>query len=206
MAATLSSGGNILSFGICQESDCSSFDFSETSSVYTNSNSGGWAVIAGAGALVNFTTADAISAYLTVTLPSGVICSPIALTSFPDDTGLNTQTITSSDLGFSGNLPDGIYSAEYLVNISNVSNQTVQLRIVQSFFLGCTIKCCVDRLIAQIPVEDCGCESVALKNALLAYGLYLALMKNAACGNLTNISNLLARLTKLCSVTNCGCS
>lgn len=199
--ATLAVGGNILSFGICSESDCKSFTFTETSGVYSASNSGGW------GGANNFAIADAIDSRIVVTLPDGTITPAITLYStFPDSAGTATYNITSTALGLSGALPDGIYSATYTVDISNVNSQTVQLSITQSFFIGCTVWCCVQKLIAKIPAEDCGCESVALKNALLAFGLYQSLLFNAGCGNITNITTLLARLTKLCDATDCGCS
>ena len=60
--------------------------------------------------------------------------------------------------------------------------------------------------IAKIPTEGCSCEDVAMKNAVLAWGLYLSLIKNAKCGNITNVTNLLARLTKICSISNCNCN
>lgn len=207
MAATLSSGGNILKFSICQESNCESFKFSETTLTYTTSNSGGWAVVAGAGASVNFTPSDAISAYLTVTLPNGTVCPAVTLyPTFPDTTGLLTQTITATDLGLSGSLPDGVYSASYLVNISNVSSQTVQLSVTQTFLLSCTVNCCVQKLIAKVAEEDCECEDSRITNAMLAFSLYQSLKSAAACSNLTAVANLLARLQKLCSISNCGCS
>ena len=162
--ATLATGNNVLDFSVCQDSSCESFTFSETTGLYTTSNSGGWAVVAGAGASVNFTPSDAISAYLSVTLPNGTIIPSILIyPTFPDSAGLNTYVVTNTALGLSGSLSDGIYSITYQVNINNVSSQTVILTITKSFFFGCTIKCCVDKLISKIPESDCDCESVALK-------------------------------------------
>jgi NADPH-dependent 7-cyano-7-deazaguanine reductase QueF-like protein len=205
--ATLSSGGNSLSFSICQESSCESIKFSETTGTYTATNSGGWAVVSGAGASVNFTPSDAISAYLTITLPNGTVCPAITLyPTFPDTTETLTQTITSGNLGLSGSLPDGIYSATYLVNISNVNSQTVQLQVTQTFFIGCTIWCCVQKLIAKIAESECDCNSKALADAMLAFGLYQSMLSAAKCGNTAAVTHILARLTKLCATTHCGCS
>ena len=205
--ATLSSGGNSLSFHICQENDCEAFKFYETTGTYTTTNSGGWAVLAGAGATVNFVPGDAIQATLTVTLPDGTICPAITLyPTFPDTTGLLSETIDSTDLGLTGSLPDGVYSATYQVDISNVSSQTVVLSVTQSFLLSCTVQCCVNKLIAKVAEEECDCESVAIKNEMLAFALYQSLQSAGACGNLTSVANLLARLQKLCSAVNCGCS
>ena len=199
--ATLATGGNILSFGICSESDCESFTFTETSGVYSASNPGGY------GGANNFAVADAIDSRIVVTLPDGTVTSAITLYStFPDSAGTATYNITSTALGLTGALPDGVYSATYTVDINNVNNQTVQLSITQSFFIGCTVKCCVDKLIALIPTQNCDCNSKALQNAVLAFGLYQSLMFNAGCGNLTNVSTQLASLQKLCSITNCNCS
>ena len=205
--ATLTSGGNILDFDVCESSDCTTFDFSELTGTYTTSNSGGWAVLAGAGALVNFVPSDAIDAHVTVTLPDGTIATAVNVyPTFPDSAGTATQTITNTNLGITGALPDGIYNITYQVDISNVSAQTVVFTQTKSFLLSCTIKCCIDKLIAKIPTSGCSCDDVQMKNALLAHSLYQALLHAGACGNITNVNNILARLNKLCSVTNCGCS
>jgi len=199
--ATLVSGSNVLDFSVCQSSDCQSFSFNETSGVYSLSNSGGW------GGSNNFDIADAVEARIIVTLPNGTIAPTLTLpTTFPDSTGLVIKTITAGDLGLTGGLPDGIYNIEYQVDISNVNSNIVSFSARKSTFFSCTVKCCIDKLISKIAASECDCDDVALKNATLAHGLYLSLLYNAGCGNTTEVATLLTRLTKLCSIQNCGCS
>lgn len=189
----------VLDFDICQENDCTSFDFTDATGVYSSSNSGGYGA-------PNFLVSDAISAYVNVTLPSGVQVSIQVDPTLPDDTGTIVWTVNSTDLGLTGSLPDGIYVIEYVINFNNSNSQTVQKTIVKTFLLSCTIKCCIQKMIAKIPINDCDCESKYLKNALLAFGLYQSLVYNGKCGNTTNTTSLLNRLTKLCNIVDCGCN
>jgi hypothetical protein len=200
--ATIASGGNVLDFNVCQNAGCTSFDFNESTGVYSSVNTGGW----DSTGATNFAIADVISAYIVVTLPDGTICTPFLIYStFPDSTGLLSYTVNATDIGQSG-LSDGIYTIEYQVNVNNVNNQTVLFTKTKTVLFTCNVKCCVDKLIAKIATADCDCESPALKNAILAFSLYQSLLLAGGCGNLTSVSTLLNRLQKMCSITNCGCN
>lgn len=189
----------ILDFDICQASTCKSFSVTDKTGVYSSSNSGGYGA-------PNFAIADAIDATLNVTLPNNTGTLITVFPTLPDSTGNVIQTITNTMLGLSGSLPDGIYVIQYTVNFNNTNNQTIIKTVTKVFLLSCTIKCCIDKMIAKIPTEDCDCNSIAMKNAILAFSLYQSLLFNGKCGNIVNVTSLLFRLTKLCEITNCGCS
>lgn len=197
MATSLVSGGNVLSFTVCQSSDCSSFEFNETS--------GGNTVIGGWEATGNFSTSDAIAARLIVTTPDGVIHSAIDLyPQFPTDDSTIEEEILATNLALT-NLPDGVYTMTYEVDVLNVNSAIVTLSTTSTIFFSCTIKCCVDKLISKIAKSKCDCDSSVIKNAMLAFSLYQALQSAAGCGNLTEVANILNSLNKLCSSNNCGC-
>lgn len=187
-----------LDFDLCQRSDCTSFDIKDTTGVYSSGNSGGYGN-------PNFDISDAIDARIYVTTPAGVQTIIDCFPTLPDSTGASTFTITSSNLGSSGSLVDGIYVVKYQVDFTNASAQTVQYDVVKTLLLSCTIKCCIDKLIAKIATLGCGCDDTQLKNALLAYGLYQSLLYNGKCGNTPAVTNLLSQLNKLCITSNCGC-
>lgn len=189
-----------IDFDVCQNPGCESFDFSETTGVYSLSNSGGWGT-------PNFAISDAFDAKIIVTLPDGTMCPSISLhPTFPDDTGTATWTVSNSTLGLTGSLPDGIYIIEYRVDILDGLGNTQTFNPKKQFLFTCTIKCCVDKLIAKIPTLDCSCDDKNVKNAMLAFSLYQALINAGKCGNYTEVANLLARLTKICNSRNCGCN
>ncbi len=189
----------LLDFNACQSSDCSSINLTEQTGIYSSDNSGGYG-------FPNFVTTDATAASIIVTLPSGTQ-SPVinVFSTFPDSTGDITKTITASDLGLTGALLDGIYVINYIV-VFTIGGTPYVHSTVKTFFLSCSIKCCIDKMIAKIPIGNCDCNDKALKNALLAYGLYQSLLANGKCGNVNNVNTLLLRLNKLCSATSCGCN
>ncbi len=188
-----------LDIDTCQNSDCSSLNITDQTGVYSSGNSGGYGS-------PNFAISDAVGAHLYVTDPSGVQTTINCYPTFPDDTGASTFTITNTDLGNTGSMADGIYVIKYQVDFLNFNSQVVSYNVVKTILLSCSTKCCIDKMIAKIPESDCSCEDKQLKNALLAFGLYQALINAGKCGSVSAVSNLLSRLTKLCSSANCGCS
>ncbi len=188
-----------LDFSLCQKSDCTSFDITDTTGVYSSGNSGGYGN-------PNFAISDAIDSRLYITDPQGVQTIINTYPTLPDSTGTAVFTVTSSDLGGSGNLEDGIYVIKYQVDFNNSSSQTVQYDVVKTILLSCTIKCCIDKMIASIPDSDCSCDDKKIKNALLAFALYQGLIDAGKCGNETKATNILSSLNKLCDIKQCGCS
>jgi hypothetical protein len=196
--ATPSTAPMELDFNACQTSDCGGLEITDTTGLYSSGNAGGYGN-------PNFAISDAIDARIYVTDPSGVISIVNVFPTLPDSAGTSTYTILPSDLGL-GSLADGIYVLRYQVDFNNISSQTVQYEVTKTLLLSCNIKCCIDQLVAKIPTSDCDCEDQALKTALMANGLYMALLKAGGCGNTSAVTNLLETLQRICDSTDCGCS
>lgn len=190
----------VLNFDICQAADCKSFTINETTGIYSATNTGGWGA-------PNAVIGDALDARLIVTLPNltQVTVNNLLFPTLPT-TGTATISVTDANLGLSGGLPDGIYIITYQVDINQVLPFTQTSRsTTKTFLFSCNIKCCVDKLIAKIPELECTCNDQALKDALLAYGLYKSLCSAGSCGLTDKVTNILDRLNKLCNSKSCGC-
>lgn len=188
-----------IDFDVCQSSDCSSFDVTDTTGIYSSGNPGGYG-------LPNFAISDAIDARLYVTLPNGIQVIFTVFPTLPDSTGASVFNVTNIMLGYGGSLPDGVYVIEYQIDFNNANSQTAQYQSTKTILLSCSIKCCVDKLIAKIAVSNCSCDDSAVQTALLAFALYQSLLNSGKCGNLTNVANILARLQRMCGANNCNCN
>lgn len=186
-----------LKFSICQSGDCLSFEFTEETGIYdVNSNAGGWGT-------PNITIGEVIAAELVITTPTGgavIDIYPI----FPDSTGLQIHTVNATSLGTA--LIDGLYTVVYNVYNDVLGVQTLAATTTKIFLLSCTIKCCVDKLVAKVASCGCDCDSPTVKDALLASALYQSLLLAGGCGKTYQVTNILERLNKLCTLKKCGCN
>lgn len=186
-----------LKIAICQNSDCKSVEFSETTGAYSTSNTGGWGS-------PNPTIADATSAILTITQPDGTvttIASSLLYPTFPTTDDTVTYTIDSGDLALGDDvaLPDGIYTFVYEV-LTTTGVYRVQLRKA----LYCQAECCVNGLLAKVATEGCDCSSELVDNALEAY-FWLQVLKASEC-NETAFDNALEIINRICDFNSCNCS
>ena len=182
----------------CESRDCTSFQLTDETGPYSSSNNGGYGA-------PNFETTDAIDARVIVTQPDGTQTTITVYPTFPDSTGNQIVTITAAQLGLT-TLPDGIWTLQYQVDFNNINSQTVQKSVTKTVLFACSVSCCVHKLIAKVAETECGCDSVTLQNALLAHALLKALCSAGSCGSVSQVTNILSRLTKLCSIQNCGCN
>jgi hypothetical protein len=185
-----------LDFSICQNSDCKSIKFSETTCSYSSNNTGGWGS-------PNEEVTDATEATLQIQIPGVVGLVNIDLYSLGYPTNIsNSLTLTSNNLGLGVNypLPDGIYIFTYSVTTSNDI-----YTITKYILLDCQVRCCVSKMLAEIPDKDCDCANETSKKALLAYTYLEALTNAARCGNITKANNILNLLRMICNKKSCGC-
>lgn len=196
-----------LALSVCESKSCDSFDINETTGLYP-ANAGGYDITQA----VNYDVANVIDARLEITLPDGTVVaidsnSPIPVyPTLPDSSGLVPFTVTNTMLGLTGSLPDGLYKIKYQIDINNVFSQIQITDVVENVLFTCSLRCCIDKMFSKIPIQNCDCDSSAVKNALLASALYSALCSAAKCGNITAVDNLMDRLNKLCNVTSCNCN
>jgi len=191
----------VLNFEIEQSDNARKLIFKETTGAYDASlNTDGWGS-------PNEATSDAIAASttLTITTPGGTATvydntDITGLTSFPTtDTGLELE-ILASDLGgaVDAQHTDGVYTIKYTI-VTSLGTYTTEHKI----FISGAIRCCVYKMLAAVDADNCGCDSTEKVYALEAYTFYRALLANAACGNETGYTDLLAVINKLCSNNRC---
>ncbi len=186
----------VLSFNVCESSDCKSLIFTETTGAYNaSSNITGWGS-------PNETTGSAISAKLIVTTPNNVsfTLDLFVTSNFPTSDNTIQYSIPFTSIGqiLDSKLIDGIYNFSYTV-ITNTTtyNQNFQ----QAFY--CQVKCCVDSMFKDLDVE-CDCNEDNKTKAINAWLLLKGLIYSGNSGNINNFNSELAVLQKLCLNNNCS--
>jgi hypothetical protein len=182
----------ILSFDICEKSNCSSLVFSDTTGQYdVKYNLYGYGTpnedITGATALVN------------ITLISGSIIT-INLIDFPTTDKTKEFYINGTDLGFTdGIIPDGIYKFEYIVTTSLGEVLTQN----KSIALYCNSECCVKSMLLDLDTECQDCFAKSSARYIQAFIMLQGLKYTSNKGDITTFNKTLTQLNKLCSGTNC---
>ncbi len=185
----------VLSFEICESSNCNNLSFKETTGAYdVDSNSTGWNT-------PNTSTDDATGATLTITMASGTsyVIDLFATGNFPTtDTGFIYDIInTDIGLALTDTIPDQIITFLYTVTTAtDTYTQTIQ----QSFY--CNVNCCVNSMFLDLDFEcnSCGKD---IDKALEAFAMLQGLKYNSNCGNADEFNNILAQLNKLCVGSSC---
>ena len=188
----------VLSFEICQESNCSGLSFKETTGAYSISNPNGWNA-------PNATIASATAATLTVTMASGTAyIINLFTSSYPT---INTSLVynilnTSIGLALTDTIPDQIIKFTYSVTTgSGLSAVIYTQTIEQSFY--CQVNCCVNSMFTDLDFECDSCNK-NIDDALKAFAMLQGLKYNSNCGNSDEFNNILSQLNKLCGSTNCS--
>jgi hypothetical protein len=180
-----------LDFSITQSCNCKTLTFKELTGAYDAiTNVTGWGA-------PNEATSDAISAYVNIETPTGSSII-FALDDFPtSDTCTVTADITGTagnGIGLNSNFPSGLYEFQYVV----ITGTTTYTRTRQ-MYLYCTLKCCVDKLFANINFEDCECNDPQIDEALLALALLRGLAYHVSVANYTEADAIKTKLTNLCA-------
>lgn len=183
-------------FSICQSSNCKGITFKETTGLYDAvSNTTGWGAVGGGDP--NDMISDATDATLTLTGPDGTVYPALdlfALDGFPKSTEdgylFQASAVDSSLTDFA----DGNWEMTYSVTTSSGTyDETITL------FFHCKISACVCRLVSEIEIDDCKCDTDKLNKALQAKAFSDALSYAVGCGNLNAANEILTSLQKLCS-------
>ena len=190
----------LTNFVVKQSDNSKKLIFKETTGAYdANNNTDGWGT-------PNEDTTDAVTTTLTITDPGAtttVLTSVelAGLASFPTtDTGLELE-ITSQVLGGSTDVAhtDGVYTFSYVV-VTGTSTYTTEHKV----FVSGSARCCVYAMLADVDTVDCDCDATEKTDALEAFTFYRSLIANAAAGNETKYTEILAIVNSLCD--GCKCS
>ena len=177
-------------------SDCLNLLFSETTGVYTTSNTTGWST-------PNPALSTASVPQIKITIPSGsFFIFPLSTFGFPTANINSIYSIPYSSLGFSSNLEDGLYTCEYTVLVNTGSPVIYSSTI--STFIVCNLECCVDRMLLNINDWDCDCSEEAIDKYLTAFSILQQINHSIECGDLTTASSLSNLANKICKNLNCS--
>lgn len=189
-----------LNFSISQGCDGSFFTLTETTGDYSNVNVNGWEAPNASKADIE---PDTVDINITDTLGNSYSLREqraAALTDFPET--VDTVTMLPTDIGLAEDaiIPDGTYSFVYSITVDGVYYERALY-----FYFDSQAKCCVDKMFADIKVDDCCCDDSNLEKALKARGLLIAASYAGRCGQITKAAELLAVVNKLCNHTgNCS--
>lgn len=185
-----------LKFNVCLESDCKTITFTDTTGVYTATNTGGYNT-------PNPSLSEATAATLTITKPDNTnVVINLFTQGFPTKDTTLEYLITGQALGYGvdSKIPDGSFTFQYDTTISGT---IYTKRIVKLFY--CQIKCCIENLFNKISDTSCECTDTFVKKALKGYAYLKSLQVAAKVGNQPRFANLLKILNKICADKNCGC-
>ena len=189
------------SLSICEKNHCSDILLTDSRGLYDATlNPFGW----NGGS--NPTNSTITSATVSVLLPNQTIAVDLDVTTaVTSATILNYQSIfnlgtySTSDLNTSGKLPDGIYTFTYTI----VSSGTTYTSSYKTY-LFCQTRCCVDKLLAEIPNRMT--DVTYINNVETANAFLLAASKSAfSCGKFTETAKLVEAAKKICNFYNKTC-
>lgn len=180
-----------LDFSICQLGDCESVKLKELTGAYNAiTNTTGWG--APNVEIANYLYAK-VEFFLNGT-GDAVYTAEFSNELFP-------TTDTDFEYEIPVSLTDGWYSIVYTVQTAEgVTTAEYTKTIYQSFY--CNVKCCVMSMLDGIDL-DCDCSNDTIDKFNRAYALLVGLEKASGCGNLTNFTNILTELQKICLNNNC---
>lgn len=177
--------------------DCLNLIFNETTGVYSTSN------LTGYGTPNPLITA-ATNATLSVITPSAAYFFPLFSSGFPSFNTNSSYSISSTSLGFSNGLEDGLYQFVYTVTITITGVPTI-FTLTQNFYITCNLQCCIDRMLLNLDSSECdSCNEEETDKYIKAFGILQQIYHAIECGDLTTASNLSNLGNKLCKNINCS--
>lgn len=184
---------------IVTKTNCSQFNFIETTGVYGVSNESGWGT-------PNYDFNEIQDIFLTITnITTGVVYENIEI----DASANGTTELLFADLIVQGqttsnnqiNIPDGIYHFKYTILFDDNNVITADFYLLSL----CTLECKIKKLIADYANKCCkDCKEdilLALFNEVMA--LHQALIYSYQCTNFSQFNKIYTNLTKLLKSYNC---
>lgn len=185
----------------CLSNSCTELSVSETTGTYNASTN-----VGGYGA-PNPTTGAIETYVLVITDPNGTqyTIDLEATTLFPTTDSTVSYTIPLSSLGNRTVIEDGFWQFSWSALSAGPTNSVGN----SAYYFTCNTECCVAELLADITIDDDGCDACNDKQAektltyLRAKALLEALKNAAFCGKLTLFTNIKSAINKICAQTNC---
>lgn len=117
------------------------------------------------------------------------------------------QNIVPSDLSLtSTQFPSGQYELIYTVEANE--DEFSPYIYKTKFIVACQEQCCVDKMWAKVAAKSLCCDCAEFeytKKTVLASSLLEALYKAGECMSLQEVTDLIARIKRICLLNDCGC-
>lgn len=181
------------SINLCLRSNCTELIFTETTGVYSGSNTGGYGA-------PNTSLGTIVSAVLTVTDPDGEEYTIDLFNTFPTTDDDYEYTIDLADLGDRDEIEDGYWQFSYTVNDGS-TNYTGTYATV----FTCSINCCLKNMLVNLRLSDCdSCTDIySYEEYVKVLALRDSLHDAATCGDTEYIDDTLELLQRMCNRTTC---
>tara|TARA_R110000764_G_scaffold7809_2_gene27107 strand:- start:239 stop:805 length:567 start_codon:yes stop_codon:yes gene_type:complete len=184
-----------LKYSVCEEPNCKAINFRELTGPYdVTDNPGGWGT-------PNEELTDAVTATLIMTNPSGVTYPSydVLALGFPKEDSFVSKEIQASDIDASlTTFVDGFWSITY-----TVTTGTTTYAQTKTFFFYCNIKKEVCKLIAELRLSDCTCNSEKVVRACQMHAYLMALGYAVGLGDTVSANELYATLQNLIDCSIC---
>lgn len=168
--------------------DCKQLLFVDETGNYSTTNPGGWGK-------PNIEKADVETSEVVITMTDNTTTTVNLFTSpylFPQT---NSSAYYISGTAFE----DGIYKFEF-----TVSDGDQDYTYTTYYLSTCNIDCCMTKFAGKIN-PSCSCNDKMLQKWADMQSYYNAMLYNFECENYNEVTNLLNKLTAMCSKNGCGC-
>lgn len=181
-----------LKYNICVVNNCKQLAFTESTGIYSISNTTGWGT-------PNELISDATSAILTITNTENISYNIdlFTLGLFPSSSNSVTYTIPLALYGNPSSITDGQWYFKYTVITSTTTYVTEKY-----YYFTCNSENCVNNMIPTEICDSCK-DNTDYDNYIKAWSFLKSLEKAAQCGNVTLFNSIKKIIDKLCKNSNC---
>lgn len=180
----------------CVVNGCTQIKITETTGVYSPSNTGGYGP-------PNDTVNSFNTAVLTITSPSLVTYTiDLFPLGFPSSNPNFSYTIPVATLGLT-TIEDGQWIFVY--TIGDKVPPTISYTTTRYSLFYCNSECCVSKKLANLKLEDCDCckTDTAYDDYVLTQTMLESLKNAAKCGDTSKFAKIKKIIDRLCANTNC---
>jgi len=169
--------------------DCKQLLFDDTTGLFNSNNTGGWGGSNISKSDINTSEVE-ITFIDNTTTTIDLIVSPYF---FPK---VNSTAYYINATSFD----DGVYKFVFTITTSEEEEYTHT-----AYYLStCNLDCCMTKFAAKIN-PSCSCNDKLLQKWADMQSYYDAMWYNFECANYNEVTNLLNKLTAMCSKNGCGC-
>jgi hypothetical protein len=185
----------VTSFEICQESDCASLTFRDTTGAYSATNTTGYGSpnesIAGATAELVITMANGTQYTLDITADG-----------FPTTDKDLELSIPQTDLGYSASESIEDQVIHILYRVTTALNTVITQDFKQALY--CQVRCCVYSMALDVDIDCADCMNSMGDKVTTAWILYKGLEYSANAGDLVTYNATLPVLQRMCANSECS--